>query len=68
MASDGRALRNLAPLLCMIDDLPRWSRRDRTALAAILRAKNAPSEALAARRIAAHPRLGAALRRLVTPH
>jgi hypothetical protein len=68
MANEGRALRNLAPLLCMIDDLPRWSRRDRTALAAILRAKSAPSEALAARRIAAHPRLGAALRRLVAPH
>jgi hypothetical protein len=60
----GQALRGLAPLLCMIEELPRWSRRDRSALAAALRAKDAPSEARAARRLAAHPRLGAALRRL----
>jgi len=61
---EGRALRGLAPLLCMVDELPRWSRRDRSALAGILRAKDAPSEARAARRLAAHPRLGSALRRL----
>ena len=60
--NDGRALRTLAPLLCMIEDLPDWSRRDRSALARALRAKDAPSEARAARLFTGHPRLGDALR------
>ena len=60
----GRELRGLATTLCMIPDLPDWSRRDKERLAAILRAKGAPSEARAARLLKAHPRLESALRGL----
>ena len=58
----GRTLRNLAPALDMIEDLRQWSRRDKSALGRILTAKDARSEARAARLFKAHPRLGAALR------
>jgi hypothetical protein len=58
----GRSLRNLAPALDMIPDLPKWSRRDRSALARFLRAKDARSEARGARLFKAHSRLEAALR------
>ncbi|MBI5710677.1 MAG: hypothetical protein HZC42_10295 [Candidatus Eisenbacteria bacterium] len=59
---DGWALRALSPLLCMIPDLPRWSGRERAALARIVRAKDAPCEIPAARRFKRHGRLEAALR------
>jgi hypothetical protein len=59
---DGRALRNLAPALDMIPDLARWSRSDKSALAQLLVAKDARSEARAARLFKAHARLEAALR------
>jgi hypothetical protein len=42
---DTRALRALSPVLAMIPDLAKWSRRDRTALGRILKAKDARSEA-----------------------
>lgn len=60
----GRSFRSLAPLICMIPDTQDWSRRERSLLAAYLLAKDAPSEARAARLQAAHPRLGPALHRL----
>jgi hypothetical protein len=63
--NEGRTLRALAPLLCMIEDLPNWSRRDRSALLRAIRAKDASSEARAARLFKAHPRLGDALRAIV---
>ena len=46
----------------MIPDLVRWSRRDHAALAAVLKAKDAPCEARAARLLKTHARLEAALR------
>lgn len=61
---DGWALRALSPLLCMIPDLPRWSRRERAALARIIRAKDAPCEIRAARLFGRHARLERALRAL----
>lgn len=61
-APPGRALDDLSPALDMIPDLPRWSRRDRSALATILKAKDGPSEARAARLFKSHTRLAAALR------
>jgi len=61
-ASAGRSLDELSPALDMILDLPRWSRRDRSALASILRAKDARCEARAARLLKSHTRLAAALR------
>ena len=61
-APAGRALDHLSPALDMIPDLPRWSRRDRSALARILKAKDAPCEARAARLFKSHTRLEAALR------
>ncbi|HXI03858.1 MAG TPA: hypothetical protein VNI57_11845 [Candidatus Saccharimonadales bacterium] len=57
----GRSFRELAPLLCMIPDLPAWSRREKSSLAAFLRAKDAVSEARAARLQAAMTRFGDAL-------
>lgn len=58
-----RALADLAPLLAMLPELPRWSARDKTALRRIVRARGAQSEHLSIRLMAAHPRLGAELRR-----
>jgi hypothetical protein len=60
--ADGRALRNLAPILSMIPGLPKWSRRDKAALARILKAKDARCEARAAHLFKTHPLLEAALR------
>jgi len=60
----GRALHTLAPLLSMIEDLSQWSRRDKSSLIRMLRAKDAPTETRAARYFAAHPRFGDAVRRL----
>jgi hypothetical protein len=62
--NDGGALRTLAPVLCMIPDLAGWSRKDKSALARIIRAKDAPSEARAARLSANHHRLIEALHQL----
>ncbi|MBW2524175.1 MAG: hypothetical protein JRI23_08365 [Deltaproteobacteria bacterium] len=55
---------SMAPLLAMIDDLPAWSRRDRTALLRAVRARGKVPQATAARAFAAHPRFGLALRQL----
>jgi hypothetical protein len=43
-----RAVRALAPVLCLIPDLARWNDRDRARLARFLQAKDAPSEHRAA--------------------
>ncbi len=64
LGGNGWALRALAPLLCMIPDLPRWSGRERAALARIVCAKDEPSEVRAARLFNEHVRLEAALRAL----
>jgi hypothetical protein len=66
MGPAGAAVRNLAPLLCMIPDLPGWSLKERRALGRFLRAKDAPSEARAARLLKGHPRLGDALHRIAS--
>ena len=60
----GTSYRPLAPLLAMIEDLPRWSRREKASLARILVAKGARSEVSAARLFGRHERLQAALRAL----
>lgn len=64
--SERAALDSLAPLLCLLPDLPSWSRKDLKALAAIVRAKGGPCEADFARRALAHPRFGDALRAAAT--
>jgi len=51
-----RAVRAMAPLLCMIPDLQRWSAPERLAMARALRAKDARSEAPAARLLGEHRR------------
>ncbi|MCK6448353.1 MAG: hypothetical protein L6Q99_18345 [Planctomycetes bacterium] len=51
-----RAFAALAPLLCLLPELPRWSARDRSALVRAIRAKSGRSEAPSARAFAAHPR------------
>ncbi|MHC4954931.1 MAG: hypothetical protein ACYTGZ_13675 [Planctomycetota bacterium] len=61
-APDGPSLRMLAPALSMIPDLPTWSRRDKAALARLLKAKDARSEARAAQLFKSHARLEKALR------
>lgn len=61
---DGRATRSLAPLLCMIPNLSKWSARDRARLARALKAKDARSEVKAARLLNEHDTLRAALARL----
>ncbi len=58
-----RALAAAAPILSLIADLKAWPRRDRAALGRFLRAKDAPSESLAARLSARMPRLLEALHR-----
>ena len=51
----------LAPLLCMIPDLPSWSRTDKRRVASIVRAKGAAFESGLDRKICALPRLRQAL-------
>ena len=58
----GRALRALAPMLALIPDLARWSPAERAALARLVRAKDAMSEARAARLSKTHARLERSLR------
>lgn len=60
----GRSFRELAPLLCMIPDLAAWSSKEKSSLAAFLHAKDAVSEARAARLQAAMTRFGEALHRI----
>jgi hypothetical protein len=62
----GRTLRTLAPLLSLIRDLPAWSARERASLAGALRAKDAGSEARAAKVFARHSRLLEALRAIAS--
>jgi hypothetical protein len=59
-----RALEILAPLLSLIDDLPRWPERDRHRVARIVHAKGARSERSADRLLLAHAPLREALRAL----
>jgi hypothetical protein len=60
-----RAVRALAPILCLIPDLPEWSVRDREQLACFLQAKDAPSEARAARITSRHSKLLEALAKVL---
>ncbi|MBL8858740.1 MAG: hypothetical protein JNL28_09560 [Planctomycetes bacterium] len=62
--ADSRALIALAPICAMIPGIERWSARDLAALARIVRAKDAPSEAQAIRLFDRHRRLMQALRAL----
>ena len=61
-SAGSRALTALAPLPCMIPDLPQWGARERALLAAMLRGKDAASEAPVAFLYKHHRRLEAALR------
>lgn len=58
------SLTRMAPALSLISDLTAWPAGDRRALVGIVRAKAGRSEARAATRMLAHPRLAAALRRI----
>lgn len=60
-----RALAALAPLLCLLAELPGWRERERAALVRAIRAKAARSEAVAARLFGAHARFARALAALV---
>jgi hypothetical protein len=60
-----RVLRDLSPLLSMMPDFPRWSSRDKTALARIIEGKAARSEAAASIRMKKHRSLSRALFALV---
>ena len=60
-----RAVLALAPVLGLIPDLPEWSVRDRERLARFLRAKDAPSEARAARIASGHPKFLEALAKVI---
>ena len=62
-AGEREQLRRLAPVFGLIPDLDRWSRAEKRALAAIIRAKAAPSERQYARLMARHSRLQSSLRR-----
>lgn len=53
-----------APLLSLIDDLPHWSRKEKSDLLAIIKAKAAPTERDYIFRLQAHEKLKVALRRL----
>ena len=64
-ADEKRALRRLAPVLAMIEDLSGWSARERAGMVRILRAKAARSEAPASRLMSRHQRLGEALSRAI---
>lgn len=57
----GRGWNLLAPLLCMIPDLQRWSGPEKRGLARIVRAKGAATESGVDRMICAHPRLREAM-------
>lgn len=61
-----RAVRALAPALCLLEDLPGWTRSDMRLLAEFLRAKDAPSETRAARLSTRHSRLLEGLRRIAS--
>ncbi|MCC6673326.1 MAG: hypothetical protein IT458_19865 [Planctomycetes bacterium] len=61
---DSLALAGLAPLLCQIEDLAGWPRRDLDLLGRILAAKSAPSESAAEPLFQRLPRLENALRAL----
>ena len=62
-AGEREQLRRLAPVFGLIPDLDSWSREEKRALAAIIRAKAAPSERQYARLMARHTRLQSSLRR-----
>ncbi len=58
---ESEALRRLAPLLALLDDLTTWSPTDKKSLAALLHAKSGRDERAYLRRLRAHKRLEAAL-------
>jgi hypothetical protein len=60
-AAERDALRRLAPVAALIDDLGRWSAADRRALAALMRAKDGPRERDYVRKMQAHRRFRDAL-------
>jgi hypothetical protein len=60
-----RAWRMLAPILCMIPDLPDWSPRDKQRLLRLVRTKGEPSEAGVDRLVCGHERFREALFALV---
>lgn len=63
-ADERDSLARMAPALSSIEDLSAWPARDKRSLLEIVRAKGGRSEARAAARMLAHPRLASALRRL----
>jgi hypothetical protein len=58
------ALRRLAPVLCLIDDLPDWPRPHRHSLIGLIRARGHRTERAYLRRALTHPRLATALHAL----
>jgi len=64
-AEERHAFARWAPLVSLLPGLSRWSRAERMGLAAVIRAKGGRREDAFARAFDAHPRLGAALVRLV---
>ncbi len=63
-ADERTALERLAPLLSLIGDLKRWSRKDKESLAQIIRAKGSARERAFVLRSNRHPRFRAAVERL----
>jgi hypothetical protein len=63
-ADEARAWRRWAPLLACIDDLERWTPREKRALVAVVRAKGGLRESDFVRAFDAHARLRRALARL----
>ena len=59
--SERRAFEDLSLVLALIPDLPRWSGEEKTAVAAIIRAKAAPGESRYLHLMRRHARLRAAL-------
>lgn len=66
-AGERRGWAMLAPLVCMLAERSSWSRADRRALLAIVRAKGAPTEIGIDRLLQADPRLRDALEVLARP-
>ncbi|MCZ7565581.1 MAG: hypothetical protein M5U08_18820 [Burkholderiales bacterium] len=63
-ADERRAWSRWAPIVAVLPGVARWPARDRRALARVISAKGGRSEDAYLARFAAHPRLGAVLRRL----
>jgi hypothetical protein len=63
-ASERTAWARWAPIVAVLPGVARWSATDRRALARVIAAKGGPADDEYLARFDAHPRLGAALRRL----